>query len=119
MERAVKGLVTGRSQWVAFTSANAVKAVRDKFEDYGLDARAFAGIKTLCREQTALALRAFGVVPDLVPASRRVGGWLLAEFPAFDLVFDPIERVFLAARRHPRPRRSRRTWSSSAGRSTT
>ena len=30
MERAVKGLVTGRYQWVAFTSANAVRAVREK-----------------------------------------------------------------------------------------
>src|SRR5689334_7989226 len=38
MERAVKGLVTGRYQWVAFTSANAVKAVRERFEEYGLDA---------------------------------------------------------------------------------
>ena len=27
MERAIKGLVTGRYEWVAFTSANAVKAV--------------------------------------------------------------------------------------------
>jgi uroporphyrinogen III methyltransferase/synthase len=45
MERAVKGLVTGRYQWIAFTSVNAVRAVREKFEEYGLDARAFAGVK--------------------------------------------------------------------------
>ncbi|HUR73851.1 MAG TPA: SAM-dependent methyltransferase, partial [Sporichthya sp.] len=38
MERAIKGLVTGRYEWVAFTSRNAVKAVREKFEEYGLDA---------------------------------------------------------------------------------
>src|SRR6185437_3217971 len=44
MERAVKGLVTGRYQWVAFTSVNAVRAVREKLEEYGLDARAFAGV---------------------------------------------------------------------------
>ena len=43
MERAVKGLVTGRYQWIAFTSVNAVRAVREKLEEYGLDARAFAG----------------------------------------------------------------------------
>ena len=57
MERAVKGLVTGRYEWVAFTSVNAVKAVREKFEDYGLDARAFAGIKigrASCRERVCL-----------------------------------------------------------------
>ena len=45
MERAIKGLVTGRYEWIAFTSRNAVKAVRERFEEYGLDARAFAGIK--------------------------------------------------------------------------
>jgi uroporphyrinogen III methyltransferase/synthase len=96
MERAVKGLVTGRYEWVAFTSANAVKAVREKFEDYGLDARAFAGIKVAAvGEQTAKALKAFGVVPDLVPVGEQSAAGLLAEFPAFDPAFDPIERVFL------------------------
>jgi uroporphyrinogen III methyltransferase / synthase len=96
MERAVKGLVTGRYEWVAFTSANAVKAVREKFEDYGLDARAFAGIKVAAvGEQTARALRAFGVAPDLVPTGDQSAAGLLAEFPAFDPAFDPIERVFL------------------------
>ena len=44
MERAITGLVSGRFQWVAFTSVNAVKAVREKFEEYGLVARAFAGL---------------------------------------------------------------------------
>lgn len=32
MERAVKGLVTGHYEWVAFTSANTVRAVRTKVE---------------------------------------------------------------------------------------
>jgi uroporphyrinogen III methyltransferase/synthase len=96
MERAVKGLVTGRYEWVAFTSANAVKAVREKFEDYGLDARAFAGIKVAAvGEQTATALRAFGVVPDLVPSGEQSAVGLLDDFPAYDPAFDPIERVFL------------------------
>ena len=45
MERAIKGLVTGRYEWIGFTSVNAVRAVREKFEEYGLDARAFAGLK--------------------------------------------------------------------------
>ena len=96
MERAVKGLVTGRYEWVAFTSANAVKAVREKFEEYGLDARAFAGIKVAAvGEQTAQALRAFGVVPDLVPSGEQSAAGLLEDFPAYDPAFDPIERVFL------------------------
>jgi uroporphyrinogen III methyltransferase/synthase len=96
MERAVKGLVTGRYEWVAFTSANAVKAVREKFEEYGLDARAFAGIKVAAvGEVTAKALRAFGVVPDLVPSGEQSAVGLLEDFPAYDPAFDPIERVFL------------------------
>jgi uroporphyrinogen III methyltransferase/synthase len=62
MERAVKGLVTGRYQWVAFTSANAVRAVRERFEEYGLDARAFAGVKVAAvGEQTSAALLDFGI----------------------------------------------------------
>ena len=45
MERAIKGLVTGRYEWIVFTSTNAVRAVRERFEEFGLDARAFAGVK--------------------------------------------------------------------------
>jgi len=44
-ERAIKGLVTGRYEWIGFTSVNAVRAVREKFEEFGLDARAFAGLR--------------------------------------------------------------------------
>src|SRR5690606_11142107 len=44
MDKAVRGLVEGRYEWIAFTSVNAVKAVREKFEEYGLDARAFSGL---------------------------------------------------------------------------
>jgi uroporphyrinogen III methyltransferase / synthase len=96
MERAVKGLVTGRYEWIAFTSVNAVKAVREKFEEYGLDARAFAGIKVAAvGEQTAKALIEFGVKPDLVPSGEQSAAGLLDDWPPFDPVFDPIDRVFL------------------------
>ncbi|MBT2878471.1 bifunctional uroporphyrinogen-III C-methyltransferase/uroporphyrinogen-III synthase [Streptomyces albidoflavus] len=96
MERAVKGLVTGRYEWIAFTSVNAVKAVREKFEEYGLDARAFAGIKVAAvGEQTAAALIAFGVKPDLVPSGEQSAAGLLEDWPPYDPVFDPIDRVFL------------------------
>ncbi|MCX3064032.1 bifunctional uroporphyrinogen-III C-methyltransferase/uroporphyrinogen-III synthase [Streptomyces beihaiensis] len=96
MERAVKGLVTGRYEWIAFTSVNAVKAVREKFEEYGLDARAFAGIKVAAvGEQTANALIAFGVKPDLVPSGEQSAAGLLEDWPPYDPVFDPIDRVFL------------------------
>ncbi|GFH36288.1 uroporphyrinogen-III synthase [Streptomyces pacificus] len=96
MERAVKGLVTGRYEWIAFTSVNAVKAVREKFEEYGLDARAFAGIKVAAvGEQTACALIEFGVKPDLVPSGEQSAAGLLEDWPPYDPVFDPIDRVFL------------------------
>ncbi len=97
MERAVRGLVTGRYQWVAFTSANAVKAVREKFEEYGLDARAFAGVKIAAvGEQTAAALRAFGIAPDLMPpAEQQSAEGLAGCWPPYDDVLDPINRVLL------------------------
>jgi uroporphyrinogen III methyltransferase / synthase len=97
MERAVRGLVTGRYQWVAFTSANAVRAVREKFEEYGLDARAFAGIKVAAvGEQTAASLRAFGISPDLMPEGGEQSAEGLANaWPAYDDLLDPINRVLL------------------------
>jgi uroporphyrinogen III methyltransferase / synthase len=96
MERAVKGLVTGRYQWIGFTSVNAVRAIREKFEEYGLDARAFAGVKVAAvGEQTARALRAFGIMPDLVPEGEQSTDGLADAWPAYDEVLDPINRVLL------------------------
>ncbi|HEV7205854.1 MAG TPA: uroporphyrinogen-III synthase [Jatrophihabitans sp.] len=96
MERAIKGLVTGRYEWIVFTSTNAVRAVREKFEEFGLDARAFAGVKIGCvGEATADAVRAFGIKPELVPSGEQSSEGLLADFPPFDDVLDPIDRVLL------------------------
>jgi uroporphyrinogen III methyltransferase/synthase len=96
MERAIKGLVTGRYEWIVFTSTNAVRAVCDKFHEYGLDARAFAGVKIACvGESTADAVRAFGIRPELVPSGEQSSEGLLADFPPYDEVLDPIDRVLL------------------------
>ncbi len=96
MERAVKGLVTGRYQWVAFTSANAVRAVRERFEEYGLDARAFAGVKVAAvGEQTSASLLEFGIRPDLVPEGDQSAEGLAAAWPPYDDLLDPINRVLL------------------------
>jgi len=96
MERAVKGLVTGRYQWIAFTSTNAVRAIREKFEEYGLDARAFAGVKVAAvGDSTARALREFGIMPDLVPSGEQSAEGLADDWPAYDDVLDPINRVLL------------------------
>jgi uroporphyrinogen III methyltransferase/synthase len=96
MERAIKGLVTGRYEWIVFTSTNAVRAVREKLEEYGLDARAFSGVKIACvGDATADAVRSFGIRPELVPADDQSSEGLLADFPPYDDVLDPIDRVLL------------------------
>jgi uroporphyrinogen III methyltransferase/synthase len=96
MERAVKGLVTGRYQWIAFTSTNAVKAVREKLEEYGLDARAFAGVKVAAvGDATSAALLDFGIRPDLLPEGSQSAEGLADAWPPFDDLLDPINRVLL------------------------
>jgi uroporphyrinogen III methyltransferase/synthase len=96
MERAVKGLVDGRYRWVAFTSTNAVKAVREKLEEFGLDARAFSGVRIAAvGDATAQALLEFGIRPDLVPSGQQSSDGLLADWEPFDEVFDQVNRVLL------------------------
>jgi uroporphyrinogen III methyltransferase / synthase len=96
MEKAVKGLVTGRYEWIGFTSVNAVRAVREKFTEYGLDARAFSGLKVAAvGGVTADALREWGIEPDLVPDGEQSASGLLEAWPPYDDVLDPINRVFL------------------------
>lgn len=96
MERAIKGLVTGRYEWIVFTSVNAVRAVREKFDEFGLDTRAYAGVKIACiGEATADAVRAFGIRPELVPSGEQSSLGLLEDFPPYDEVLDPINRVLL------------------------
>ncbi|MCY7343217.1 MAG: uroporphyrinogen-III synthase [Pseudonocardia sp.] len=100
MERAVKGLVDGRYQWVVFTSTNAVRAVWEKFAEFGLDARAFSGVKIACVGQaTADKVRAFGIASELVPsieeAQESSSEGLLGIFPPYDDVLDPVDRVLL------------------------
>jgi len=96
MERAIKGLVDGRYAWAIFTSANAVRAVWEKFAEHGLDARHFGGVKIACiGEATAEAVRAFGIQPELIPAGEQTSEGLLAEFAPYDEIFDPVGRVLL------------------------
>jgi len=96
MDKAVRGLVEGRYEWIAFTSVNAVKAVREKFDEYGLDARAFSGLKVAAvGDKTAQALTGWGIRADLVPSGEQSARGLLEDWPPFDEVLDPINRVFL------------------------
>ncbi len=96
MDKAIRGLVEGRYEWIAFTSVNAVKAVREKFDEYGLDARAFSGLKIAAvGEKTAAAIEAWGLRADLVPSGEQSAAGLLEDWPPYDDVLDPINRVFL------------------------
>jgi uroporphyrinogen III methyltransferase/synthase len=96
MERAVKGLVDGRYQWVVFTSTNAVRAVWEKFGEFGLDARAFSGVKIACvGEATAERVRSLGIAPELMPSDEQSSTGLLADFPPYDDILDPVDRVLL------------------------
>jgi uroporphyrinogen III methyltransferase/synthase len=96
MDKAVRGLVEGRYEWIAFTSVNAVKAVKEKFEEYGLDARAFSGLKIAAvGDKTASCLAEWGLRADLVPSGEQSARGLLEDWPEYDEVLDPINRVFL------------------------
>jgi uroporphyrinogen III methyltransferase/synthase len=96
MDKAVRGLVEGRYEWIAFTSVNAVRAVREKFDEYGLDARAFSGLKIAAvGDKTAAAIEAWGLRADLVPSGEQSARGLLEDWPPYDDVLDPINRVFL------------------------
>src|SRR5680860_1003657 len=96
MDKAIRGLVEGRYEWVAFTSVNAVKAVREKFDEYGLDARAFSGLKIAAvGDKTAAAVGDWGLRADLLPSGEQSVRGLLEDWPPYDNVLDPINRVFL------------------------
>ena len=96
MDKAIRGLVEGRYEWIAFTSVNAVRAVKEKFDEYGLDARAFSGLKIAAvGDKTAASLAEWGLRSDLVPAGEQSAAGLLEDWPPFDALLDPINRVFL------------------------
>jgi len=96
MDKAIRGLVEGRYEWIAFTSVNAVKAVREKFDEYGLDARAFSGLKIAAvGDKTAAAVGDWGLRADLLPSGEQSVRGLLEDWPPYDNLLDPINRVFL------------------------
>ena len=97
MERAVKGIVEGRYQWIVLTSVNAVKALWDKMADFGLDARDFAGVRIAAvGHKTAAEIRQLGISPELTPKPNQQNAHGLVEvFPDYDEDLDPVGRVLL------------------------
>ncbi|MGV0432901.1 uroporphyrinogen-III synthase [Corynebacterium sp. 20_84] len=97
MDRAIKGIVEGRYQWIVFTSVNGVNAVWDKFEELGLDARSFAGVHLAAvGGKTADAIRARGMFPELLPhRTKQNAQGLVDVFPEYVEEIDPVGRVLL------------------------
>ncbi|MBC3186717.1 uroporphyrinogen-III synthase [Corynebacterium sp. zg-331] len=97
MERAIKGIVEGRYQWIIFTSVNAVDAVWEKITSFGLDARAFAGVHLAAvGRKTAQAIKALGLTPEVTPpATKQNAQGLVEVFPEYVEDLDPVGRVLL------------------------
>ncbi|MDU7361360.1 MAG: uroporphyrinogen-III synthase [Propionibacteriaceae bacterium] len=96
MERAMRGLVDGRYFWCVFTSPHAVVAVWERLSEYGLDSRAMSGISIAAVGRgTKEALAKRGVTADFTPDGTNTVAGLAAEFPAFDELMDPINRVLV------------------------
>jgi uroporphyrinogen III methyltransferase/synthase len=96
MERAIHGIVEGRYEWIVFSSVSAVRAIRERFADHGLDARTLSGIRIAAiGADTIEALAQMGVRADLVPESEHTSTGLLEVWPQFDDLVFPFNRVFL------------------------
>lgn len=96
MEKAVRGLVDGRYLWLVFTSPHAVSAISERLTEYGLDSRALSGISLAAvGSGTTEALARLGLVPDLTPIVENTTGALANEFPAYDDLIDPLNRVLV------------------------
>jgi uroporphyrinogen III methyltransferase/synthase len=97
MERAIKGIVEGRYQWVVFTSVNAVSAVWEKIVEFGLDARSFAGVRLAAvGTKTAQAISDLGMTPELLPAvTEQNAAGIVKVFPEYVEDLDPVGRVLL------------------------
>lgn len=95
MEKAVHGIVSGRFQWIVFTSPHAVKAIKIRLDEYGLDARAFSGIRIgAVGADTVAILKVIGINPDLISPDDTNAG-LANLWPVFDQFQDPMNRVLI------------------------
>lgn len=96
MEKGIRGLVDGRYLWLVFTSRNAVNAIFERLTEYGLDSRALSGINLAAVGRgTVERLARFGIRPELVPQGESTVAGLAQEFPAFDDLIDPLNRVLV------------------------
>ncbi|MDA0351361.1 MAG: uroporphyrinogen-III C-methyltransferase [Chloroflexi bacterium] len=94
--RAALSLRAGDVEWVAFTSAIAVRVFLDLLADSQTDARAFAGAK-ICAlgDATAAALAERGLIADLVPTEATGAAAASAMIDAFEATGLTAARVLL------------------------
>jgi len=97
MDRAIRGLVDGRYRWVVFANSVVTGIVLDTVAEYGLDARAFSGVKIAASSPLSRRILAeHGLLADVVPAHRgRAGLELIGAFPDFDAQVDPMDRILV------------------------
>ncbi len=96
MEKAIRGLVDGRYLWIVFTSPHAVEAIIERLAETGLDSRALSGVLIAAVGRgSAEALAGHGLRADLVPVGDNTAGGLAVEFPAHDILIDPLDRVLV------------------------
>ena len=96
MEKAIRGLVDGRYLWIVFTSPHSVEAIIERLAEYGLDSRALSGVLIAAVGRgTADALARHGLVADLVPMGNNTAEGLAVEFPAHDILIDPLDRILV------------------------
>jgi uroporphyrinogen III methyltransferase/synthase len=88
LDQAVADLAGGAYSWVGLTSVNGVAALRDRAEAAGRDARLLAGARVAAvGPGTREALRGWGIVPDLEPATATTAA-LAEAFPEADRAGD-------------------------------
>ncbi len=96
MEMAIRGLVDGRYLWIVFTSPHSVSAIIERLAESGLDSRALSGVLIAAVGRgTAETLARHGLVADLVPMGENTADGLAVEFPAHDILIDPLDRVLV------------------------
>lgn len=96
IERAMRGLIDGRYLWLVLTSPHAVAAIAQRLADYGLDSRALSGVfLAVVGKETLQALHSHGLRADLVPEAAQTAAALAGEFPAYDELIDPLNRVLI------------------------
>lgn len=96
MEKAVRGIVDGRYLWLVLTSPHSVVAIMDRLAEYGLDSRALSGLSLAAVGRgTVKSLESFGLRADLTPIGDNTVAGLALEFPAYDDLIDPLDRILV------------------------